>query len=84
MPPIANFSELILTSSAQLQTLQLTASNLRDTAYRFFFYNFLVSASLPDILALSKSASGDAHLLIHASVHQALIHVATQLHPLAL
>jgi len=76
---MAHFSDLILASSVHLQTLSLSESSLKDTAYRFFFYNFLISASLPDILALSKSAQGESHLQIHAAVHHALTHVGTQI-----
>jgi hypothetical protein len=79
---MSNFAEIILRSSLQLQSTKMSdnpefLSENKTLLHRYFFYNFLVSAGLMDIFALSRTIG--IYSDMHETIYNTLSHMTLQL-----
>jgi hypothetical protein len=50
----------------------------KSCIYRYFFYNFLISAALPDIILLTRN-DNHHYKLLHHEIFRALAHILVEM-----
>lgn len=82
LPSVASLVDLIIQGSKQMSTLKFDREKpeeCKSQVYRYFFFNFTISAALPDILGLVRNDSHQ-HKVLHHEIFKALTNMLNELH----
>lgn len=80
LPSVAQLVDLIILASQSLVNISIQPENpslSKSCIYRYFFFNFLISAALPDILLLTR-ADSQSHRILHQEILKTLAHILHQ------